>query len=185
MAAKKEAPYARFGARLFELRKNAGMTRAQLGEICGVAPTTIINYERGIRIPYADTAVKMADYFHISIHDLLCVDDPDSEMLAAELADTSTSSMGARAKARAQKSIRDAEAVLGAGSLSPEDKLGYILTMQRILLDASLEATDTYTPYSIRGDDWDEKKAQRHAKAESDRRVIEEKAKELEEASEK
>ena len=180
MAANKEAPYAEFGAKLTELRKKAGMTRAELGEICGVAPTTMINYERGLRIPYADTAVKLADYFHISIHDLLCVADPESEMLAAELADSSSSSMSARAKARAQKNIRDAEAVLGAGGLSPEDRKGYILTMQRIMLDASLEATDTYTPYSIRGDDWEEKKAARHAKADSDRRVLEDIAKELE-----
>lgn len=181
MAAKNEAPYAEFGARLTELRKNAGLTRAELGEICGVAPTTMINYERGLRIPYADTAVKLADYFHISIHDLLCVADPESEMLAAELADSSSSSMSIRAKARAQKSIREAEAVLGAGGLSPEDRKGYILTMQRIMLDASLEATDTYTPYSRRGDDWEEKKAARHARADADRKAIEEKAREIDE----
>ena len=153
MAINKDAPYAEFGARLAALRKDANMTRAELGEICGVAPSTIINYERGLRIPYADTAVKMADYFNISIHELLGVDDPESEMLAAQMSDAS-SSMSARAKARAQKSLRDAAAVLGAGSLSPEDRKGYILTMQRIMLDASLEATDTYTPYSIRGEDF-------------------------------
>lgn len=182
MAANNKAPYADFGARLTELRKNAGMTRAELGEICGVAPTTMINYERGLRIPYADTAVKLADFFHISIHDLLCVEDPESEMLAAELADTSTSSLSARAKARAQKNIREAEAVLGAGGLSAEDRKGYILTMQRLMLDASIEAADTYTPYSLRGDDWEAKKAARHAKADADRSIIEEKAREIEES---
>ena len=62
MSANKEVPYAAFGARLMELRKNANMTRAELGEICGVAPSTIVNYERGTRIPYADTALKIADY---------------------------------------------------------------------------------------------------------------------------
>ena len=174
----KQAPYADFGARLAALRKDANMSRAELGEICGVAPSTIVNYERGLRIPYADTAVKMADFFQISIHELLGVDDPESEMLAAQMADTAGSAMSARAKARAQKSLRDAAAVLGAGGLSPEDRKGYILTMQRIMLDASLEATDTYTPYSIRGEDWEERKAKRHADAEAGRRLIEEAAEE-------
>ena len=80
----KQAPYSDFGARLAALRKDANMSRAELGEICGVAPSTIVNYERGLRIPYADTAVKMADFFQISIHELLGVDDPESEMLAAQ-----------------------------------------------------------------------------------------------------
>ena len=52
--------------------------------------------------------------------------------------------------------------------------------MQRMMLDASEEATDLYTPYSQRGNDWEEKKAQRHADAETARRVIEERAKEFE-----
>ena len=38
MAANKEAPYAEFGKKLMGLRKKAGMTRAELGEICDVAP---------------------------------------------------------------------------------------------------------------------------------------------------
>jgi transcriptional regulator with XRE-family HTH domain len=181
MGTKNEAPYAEFGAKLMALRKDAGMTRSELGQVCGVAQSTIVNYERGLRIPYADTAVKFADFFHISVHDLLCVDDPDAEMLAAEMSDTAGDAMSARAKARAQKSLRDAAAVLGAGGLSPEDRKGYILTMQRLMLDASLEATDTYTPYSIRGEDWEEKKKQRHADAENARRAIEDKARELEE----
>ena len=179
MAKSKEAPYAEFGKKLMELRKDAGMTRAQLGEICGVAPSTIVNYERGLRIPYADTAVKMADYFHITVHELLCVEDPESEMLAAELADSTGTAMSSRAKARAKKSIQAAQAVLGAGGLSPADRMGYILTMQRLMLDASIEAADTYTPYSLRGDDWEGKRAKSHADADNSRRLIEEKASEL------
>ena len=180
MAVNKEAPYAEFGKRLMNLRKRAGMTRAELGAICGVAPSTIVNYERGTRIPYADTATLMARHFGLSVPELIGMDDPEAEMLAAELADVSADAMSKRAKARADKSIREAQAVLGAGGLSREDRLGYIFTMQRMMLDASEEATDLYTPYSQRGNDWEEKKAQRHADAETARRVIEERAKEFE-----
>ena len=180
MAANKEVPYAEFGQRLTELRKKADMTRAELGEICGVAPSTIVNYERGTRIPYADTAVKMAQYFKLSVPELLGMDNPEAEMLAAELIDTTGAAMSTRAKARAQQSIREAQAILGAGGLSKEDRLGYIFTMQRMMLDASEEATDTYTPYSLRGDDWEAKKAKRHADAESARKIIEERAQDFE-----
>ena len=176
---REDAPYKEFAKRLTKLRNDAGLTRAQLGEKIGVAGRSIINYENGERIPYGDTCAKMAKVFGITTDELLGVEDPETEMLAAELADTATSSMSARAKARAQKSIRDAESVLGAGSLTPEDRKGYILTMQRIMLEASLQATDTYTPYSLRGDDWEEQKAARHTRAEEDRKAIERKAEEL------
>ena len=180
MAANKEVPYAEFGKRLMDLRKKANMTRAELGEICGVAPSTIVNYERGTRIPYADTAVRMARRFDLSVPELLGMEDPEAEMLAAELADTTGAAMSKRAKARVQQSIRDAQSVLGAGGLSKEDRMGYILTMQRLMLDASVEAADTYTPYSLRGDDWEAKKAARHADADAARQIIEDRAKDFE-----
>ena len=98
----KETPYAEFGARLTELRKNAGISRQELGDICGVAQSTIVNYEKGIRIPYADTAVKMADYFHISIHDLLGVDNPDLAMAQAQSLDMARSLSGKKGADRMQ-----------------------------------------------------------------------------------
>ena len=39
MAADKNVPYEEFGERLIGLRKQHGMTRQQLGEICGIART--------------------------------------------------------------------------------------------------------------------------------------------------
>ena len=179
----KDAPYAEFGERLTKLRKRDNMSRAELGEICGVAPSTIVNYERGIRIPYADTAVRMAEHFDISVPELLGMEDPEAEMLAAELADTTGTAMSKRAQARAKKSLREVQSVLGAGGLSKEDRMGYILTMQRLMLDASVEAADTYTPFSLRGDDWEEKKAMRHANADNARQIIEERAKDYEDSN--
>ena len=164
---REDAPYKDFAERLKKLRTDAGLTRAQLGEMVGISGRSIINYEIGERIPYGDVCARLAEALGVSSDELLGMPDPETEMLVAELADTASSAMNARAKARAQKSIRDAEAVLGAGGLSPEDRRGYILTMQRIMLEASLRATDTYTPYSVRGDNWEEQKAERHAKAES------------------
>ena len=67
MSEGKNSPYAEFGERLISLRKQNKMSRQQLGDLCGVAPSTIVNYERGTRIPYADTAVKMAQVFGMTV----------------------------------------------------------------------------------------------------------------------
>ena len=119
MAANKEAPYAEFGKKLMGLRKKAGMTRAELGEICDVAPSTIVNYERGTRIPYADTALKMADYFHISVHDLLGVEDPELAMAQAEALDQMRSINGKKGADRLNAVLQEAEHLAG-GELSEE-----------------------------------------------------------------
>ena len=113
MASSKEAPYAAFGARLMGLRKSANMSRAELGEICGVAPSTIVNYERGTRIPYADTALKMADYFHISVHDLLGIDNPDIVMAQAAAMDQMHSINGKKGVARLSAVLAEAGHLAG------------------------------------------------------------------------
>ncbi|MBQ4396705.1 MAG: helix-turn-helix transcriptional regulator [Clostridia bacterium] len=46
MSEEKNIPYAAFGERLTALRKQNKMSRQQLGDLCGVAPSTIVNYER-------------------------------------------------------------------------------------------------------------------------------------------
>ncbi len=178
---RKDAPYAEFGERLTRLRIESGMSRAELAEKVGLSPRAVANYENGERIPFGDSCADIAKVLHISVDELLGVDDPESEMLIAELTASSESAMSARAIARANKSIREAQEVLGAGGLSPEDRRGYILTMQRLLLDASVEATDKFTTFANRGPDWEEKKAQRHAEADKVRRMIEKKADELDE----
>ena len=83
----KDIPYAAFGERLMALRKGADLTRQQLGELCGVAPSTIVNYERGTRIPYADTAVKMAQVFHMTVEGLLGMENPELAMANEEAMD--------------------------------------------------------------------------------------------------
>ena len=79
MSEKKTTPYADFGKRLTKLREEKGMTKQELAGLCGIAPSTEANYESGLRIPQADTAVLMAQVFEISVEELLGVDDPEVE----------------------------------------------------------------------------------------------------------
>jgi len=154
----KETPYAEFGARLTELRKNAGISRQELGDICGVAQSTIVNYERGIRIPYADTAVKMADYFHISIHELLGVDNPDLAMAQAKSLDMARDLSGKKGADRMRAVFEDA-AHLAGGDLTDDQLLEFSLEMTKMAQLAQQRLTERYT--NKRYQETVEKKAQR------------------------
>ena len=152
-----ETPYAEFGTRLTELRKNTGISRQELGDICGVAQSTIVNYEKGIRIPYADTAVKMADYFHISIHELLGVDNPDLAMAQAESLDMARSLSGKKGADRMQAVFEDV-AHLAGGDLTDDQLLEFSLEMTKMAQLAQQRLTERYT--NKRYQDTVERKAQ-------------------------
>ena len=140
----KEALYAGFGERLTELRKNAGISRQELGDICGVAQSTIVNYEKGIRIPYADTAVKMADYFHISIHDLLGVENPELAMQQAQSLDMARNLSGKKGADRMQAVFEDV-AHLAGGDLTDDQLLEFSLEMTKMAQLAQQRLTERYT----------------------------------------
>lgn len=137
-------PYEDFGKKLMALRKKAGMSRAELGEICGVAPSTIVNYERGTRIPYADTAVKMADYFHISVHDLLGVDDPELVMAQAHALNQMYSISGKKGEDRL-KAVYQEAANLAGGDLSDDQLLEFSLEMTKMAQLAQQRLSERYS----------------------------------------
>ena len=144
MAANKEVPYAEFGERLMELRKKANMTRQELGEICGVAPSTIVNYERGTRIPYADTAVKMADHFHITIHELLGVENPELAMAQAEALDQMRSVNGKKGADRLTAVLAEAEHLAG-GDLSEDQLIEYTMELNKLAMQAQQRLREIHT----------------------------------------
>jgi len=62
---------ATFGERLKELRGFFEFTQAEIAEIMGVVPTTIIAYEKNQKNPSIDVALRVAEHFNISL-DWLC-----------------------------------------------------------------------------------------------------------------
>jgi len=60
-----------FGELLRELRKDHGMTQADLAKELSFAPLTISAYERGRSVPDDATKVKIAQIFNISLDYLL------------------------------------------------------------------------------------------------------------------
>mgnify|MGYP004614136389 len=60
-----------FGQRLCELRKSRNIEQKKLAEKIHVSPSTISNYEKGLRHPDIKTLCSIADYFQVSTDFLL------------------------------------------------------------------------------------------------------------------
>ena len=61
----------KFQERLIALRKTAGISQTELGEIVGLAQRTISNYENKESEPSIETLIKLADYFDVSVDYLI------------------------------------------------------------------------------------------------------------------
>lgn len=56
-----------FSLRLYELRKEKGLTQEMLGKEVGAAKQTVNNWEKAANIPQLDVLCKIADFFEVSI----------------------------------------------------------------------------------------------------------------------
>lgn len=56
---------------LKELRESRGMSQRQLAEALGESRRNIEDWERGIRLPQLDKAVRMAEFFGIHVERLI------------------------------------------------------------------------------------------------------------------
>ena len=50
-----------------QLRKNIGMSQAQLAKQLNISPSTIGMYEQGRRVPALDMLITMANLFNVSL----------------------------------------------------------------------------------------------------------------------
>lgn len=66
------------GDRIRVLRIKRGFTQAQLAEKTGLRRSAIGNYENGIREPDLDTIELLADFFDVSIADLMGRDENEN-----------------------------------------------------------------------------------------------------------
>lgn len=57
--------------KLKELRNNLKITQKQVAESVGLTVQTYVNYELGRRQPDKETLIKLADFFNVSLDELL------------------------------------------------------------------------------------------------------------------
>lgn len=67
-----------FAKRLKVLRKRLGITQAQFAEVFKIAHGTIAMWETGRREPDFETAIRIADYFHVSVDYLIGRDEKET-----------------------------------------------------------------------------------------------------------
>lgn len=53
------------------LRKEHGLKRSELASATGIHPSTLANYENGTREAPYEVLILLADYFHVSVDELL------------------------------------------------------------------------------------------------------------------
>ena len=75
------------GKKIKELRELKGSTQEDLAKFLGVAPQTVYKYEKNINEPDLETTSKIADYFGISVDELLGRTDIHNELHQAASSD--------------------------------------------------------------------------------------------------
>ena len=69
----------KIGKRIAELRRDAGITQAQLAEKIGMSSEFISRLERGVNSPSIDTVNKMSDVLKVTIRDILTIPESDDD----------------------------------------------------------------------------------------------------------
>lgn len=70
----------KIGATIYAYRKMKGMTQEQLAEVMGVTGVSVSKWERGISIPDIELLCSLADYFGITVDELLGRADSSVEL---------------------------------------------------------------------------------------------------------
>ena len=114
----------KFGEKLHNLRKQAGLTQAELAKILGVHPRTVIGYERDGRYPKDNNAYKkLADIFHVPVQ-YFYDDDESFENDAA-------STYGESGRKEAKQLAMELSEIFATGELSAEDMDNIMYVMHR------------------------------------------------------
>ena len=164
---KENAPYPEFARRLRALREAAGMSRDDLAAKCGVVGRTIINYENGTRIPYADVAAKMAAVFGLTVEDLIGMENYELEQAKSEALDELREMYGKKGEDRGGALISSTKAFLAGGTLTEDQQTDFILEMQKVFIRATEEMKATRTPYQFRTPEREAASKERLAKADA------------------
>ncbi len=150
---KPNAPYRELAERIYTLRTAKGLSREQLGELCGCTGRTIGNYEHGMRKPTSNVAPAMAAALGVTVEELLGTSSAsasqrelrksDSVEMFREMYGTST--------AQRMEAIIDATQGLNAeGVLTREEIDDFADELNKVLIRMRETAREKFTPRARR-----------------------------------
>ena len=128
----------KFGQKVQEQRKKAGLLQQELADRLGITKRTLANYEGGNSYPQnRNLYAKLADLFRVDINYFL-TEDEEFLTQAAEI-------YGKRGQAQAQIILEQAAALFAGGELSEKDEIAFLHDMQAIFLESKKIAKDKYS----------------------------------------
>ena len=132
----------RFGEKLCAMRKEKGLTQAELAKLAGVGLRTITNYEKGTTYPqnrevYSVLAQILgcdADYLHNEGDDFIAMAGQE---------------YGYRGKRGAGRQLKEIRGAFSGGEMAEEDMDELMLAIQEAYIDAK-KRNKKYTPKKYR-----------------------------------
>ena len=109
------------GARIAALRREAGMSQAQLAQALQISPSAVGMYEQGRREPSADTLVALSEIFGVTTDYLLTgkpIALPDQRAVTRLMRSSLESAQSALSSRREQPFTRNELAALFAAMLT-------------------------------------------------------------------
>ena len=133
------------------LRKNKGLSMKELGEIIGVAESTISQYETGKREPDFETLLKLGEFFNVSV-DYLLRGDSLSEGKAPTLNKKDERDI-AKTLEQLRETLENEEGLMFYGDpMSNEAKESILAAMKLGVQAAKLKNKEKYTPKKYKKD---------------------------------
>lgn len=130
-----------FGAALRTLRKEAGMSQAQLAQAAGVTARTIQYYEAGNRQPQSTAVVaKLARALGQPVTALLPALEDDAADTRQQLLEQAQQTFGTDGRTQLNKLLQDASALLAGGQLEDADQVAFMRAINDIYYDARQKA---------------------------------------------
>lgn len=133
------------------LRKNKGLSMKELGEIIGVAESTVSQYETGKREPDFETLLKLGEYFNVSVDYLLRGDIAQNEKSPA-LTKKDERDIAKKLE-ELKETLENQDGLMFDGDpMSDEAKESILAAMELGLQAAKLKNKEKYTPKKYKKD---------------------------------
>jgi len=136
-----------FGERLRQIRKEKGLTQAEVAKLLSIGESTVSFYESGKRQPDYETLIRLSETLHVSIDYLLGKTDirnPYSEFM-----ESANKKYGSHGKKQAEELLENVQALFSGGELPDEDKDEFFKAITEIYFE-SKEKNKKYTPNKFR-----------------------------------